>query len=334
MGEIKGMNEKVSVIMPIYNVEKYLRESIESVLNQTYGNFELFLVDDGSPDNCPKIIDEYAQMDKRIIAIHQDNAGVDAARNNAIDRANGKYIAFIDSDDAYEKKYLELLVNAIEKNSCDMSVCSFIPFGIENPPKFKTISEQTVDRNSAVELLLGYNSVNGYVWNKLFKRELIDEHNIRFQDGYWACDDVLFAGSYMHYCKNIVIIENPLYRYRQVASGANRVRYSGVAFDQRWMSSFNVTAYFKNLYRDKMVEDACDMHEAREASIVLRAVAASNYSGPECDRLLEIVKKNVWKFIKSKKSSYFQKISVLLTCISPKLELYVWKKINGIKNDN
>lgn len=66
-----------------------------------------------------------------------------------------------------------------------MSVCSFIPFGIENPPKFKTISEQTVDRNSAVELLLGYNSVNGYVWNKLFKRQLIDEHNLRFQDGYW-----------------------------------------------------------------------------------------------------------------------------------------------------
>lgn len=123
MGEIKGMNEKVSVIMPIYNVEKYLRESIESVLHQTYGNFELFLVDDGSPDNCPQIIDEYAQMDKRIIAIHQDNAGVDAARNNAIDRANGKYIAFIDSDDAYEKKYLELLVNAIEKI---LAICQYV----------------------------------------------------------------------------------------------------------------------------------------------------------------------------------------------------------------
>lgn len=84
----------------------------------------------------------------------------------------------------------------------------------------------------------------------------------------------------MYYCKNVAIIEKPLYRYRQVASGANRVRYSGVAFDQRWMSSFNVTAYFKNLYRDKMVEDACDLHEAREASIVLRAIAASNYSDP------------------------------------------------------
>lgn len=77
------------------------------------------------------------------------------------------------------------------------------------------------------------------------------------------------------------------------------------------------------------MEDACDLHEAREASIVLRAIAASNYSGPEYARLLEIVKKNVWKFIKSKKSSYFQKVSVLLTCISPKLELYVWKKSMG-----
>lgn len=322
--------EKVSVLMPIYNVEKYLKESIESVLAQTYRNFELILVDDGSPDECGKIIDEYAKQDDRVIAIHQENTGVDAARNNAIKHAIGKYIAFIDSDDAYESRYLELLVNAIEMTHSDMAVCSFTPFGTENPPKFKKIQKQVVNRNTAVEMLLGYNSVNGYVWNKLFKKEIIDDHDIRFEDGYWACDDILFAGNYMYYCNNISIIDDALYRYRQVASGANRVRYSGVPFEKKWMSSFMVTKHFKELYLNKNIENACDLHEAREASIVLRAIAASGYSGSEYKKLFDVVKKNKWKFIKSQSSSYFQKLSVLLTCVSPKLELKVWKNINKV----
>lgn len=322
--------EKVSVLMPIYNVERYLKECIESVLMQTYRNFELILVDDGSPDGCGKIIDEYAKRDDRVIAIYQENAGVDAARNNAIRHATGKYITFIDSDDAYESRYLELLVDAIERTQSDMAVCSFTPFGVKNPPKFKKIQKQVVDRNTAVKLLLGYNSVNGYVWNKLFKKEIIDDHGIHFEDGYWACDDVLFAGNYMYHCKSISIIDDSLYRYRQVASGANRVRYSGIPFEKKWMSSFEVTKHFKELYLNKDVENACDLHEAREASIVLRAIAASGYNGPEYEKLIDIVKKNEWKFIKSQSSSYFQKLSVLLTCMSPKLELKVWKIINKV----
>ena len=324
------MMEKVSVIMPIYNVEKYLSESIESVLNQTYSNFELILVEDGSPDGCASIVDAYAKKDKRVIPIHQKNAGVDAARNNGINLATGTYIAFIDSDDAYEKNYLALLVKAIEDNKCDMAVCSFTPFGVDNPPKFKAIPEQVVERNSAVKMLLGYNSVNGYVWNKLFKKDIIDKYNICFEDGYWACDDVLFAGNYLYHCNKIAIITNRIYRYRQVASGANRVRYSGVPFEKKWMSSFLVTEHFKELYNNKEVEYACNLHDAREGSIVLRAIAASNYSGPEYDKLLSIVKKNKWAFIRSKNSSYFQKLSVFLTSISPKLELKVWKTINKV----
>lgn len=322
--------EKVSVLMPIYNVEKYLRESIDSVLKQTYPDFELILVDDGSPDGCGKIIDEYANKDDRVIAIHQKNAGVDAARNNAIGRATGKYIAFIDSDDAYEKNYIERLVEAIEQDDSDMSVCGFVPFGIDNPPKFKTISKRTVNSNTAIKLALGYNSVNGYVWNKLFKKEIMEREHILFEDGYWACDDILFTGNYIYHCKKISIIEDALYRYRQVASGANRVRYSGIPFDRKWMSSFKVTGHFKDIYQDPDVELACNLHEVREASIVLRAIAASGYKGDEYKELIGIIRKYSFKFITDKYSSYYQKMSVILTFISPKLELLVWKLLNKI----
>lgn len=322
--------EKVSVLMPIYNVEKYLRECIESVLRQTYPNFELILVDDGSPDNCGKIIDEYAKQDNRVIAIHQENAGVDAARNNAINHATGKYIAFIDSDDAYEENYLERLVEVIEQDDCDMSICGFIPFGIDNPPKFKTISKRVVSGSTAIKLALGYNSVNGYVWNKLFKRSIVEKEYIRFEDGYWACDDILFTGNYIYYCKKVSVIEDTLYRYRQVASGANRVRYSGVTFDKKWMSSFKVTSHFKDIYKNSDVELACNLHEVREASIVLRAIAASGYKGNEYNELIAIIRKYILSFVLDKNSSYYQKMSVLLTFISPKLELMVWKLLNKI----
>ena len=323
------MKEKVSILMPIYNVEKYLRECIDSIIIQTYSNFELILVDDGSPDNCGKIIDEYEKKDKRVIAIHQKNAGVDAARNNAINHAKGKYIAFVDSDDAYEINYLEKLICAIENNGSDMAVCSFIPFGIENSPKFKIVSERTVNNISAMQLALGYNSVNGYVWNKLFKREIIEKYHLRFEDGYWACDDILFTGNYIYHCKKVSIISDPLYRYRQVASGANRVRYSGVPFDKKWMSSFKVTEHFKILYKNESVKRACNLHEVREASIVLRAMAASGYKGIEYKKLINIIRKYAVKFIFDMNSSYYQKMSVLLTFISPKLELLIWKLLNN-----
>ena len=319
----------VSVLMPIYRVEKYLPESIESVLNQTYHNLELILVDDGSPDKCPELVDSYAKRDQRIVAVHQKNSGVDAARNNALDLAKGKYIAFIDSDDAYEPNYLKTLVYYAEKSQSELVSCSFIPFGVDNPPKFKLLPTQECDRDTAVEYLLGYNSFNGYVWNKLFLKSLIQKNHLRFQDGYWACDDVLFAGNYLYYCKRIKILEDALYRYRQVPSGANRVRYSGkVPFQKKWLSPFKVTDHFKELYKSEKVVKACELHEVREAGIALRAMVASKYQGEEYGELRKLVRKKAGAFYRSRGSSTYQKFSIFLTQVSPKLELSVWRLMN------
>ena len=116
-------NSKISIIVPIYNVEKYLRKCIDSILNQSYDNLQIILVDDGSPDNCPKICDEYLNKDNRIQVIHKSNGGLSSARNAGIKVANGKYIAFIDSDDYIELNMIEKLVNAIEKSNADLCIC-------------------------------------------------------------------------------------------------------------------------------------------------------------------------------------------------------------------
>ena len=115
----------ISVIVPVYKVEQYLPQCIESIINQTYRNLEIILIDDGSPDNCGKICEEYAQKDKRIKVFHKKNGGLSDARNYGIARASGEYLAFVDSDDWIEPDMYEVLVNWIEDHQTDIVSCGF-----------------------------------------------------------------------------------------------------------------------------------------------------------------------------------------------------------------
>ena len=116
------MNPKISIIVPVYKVEKYIHKCIDSILAQTFTDFELILVDDGSPDNCGKICDEYAKEDSRIVVIHKDNGGVSDARNIGISRANGEYIGFVDSDDYIDKDMYKNLYESCLNNKADISI--------------------------------------------------------------------------------------------------------------------------------------------------------------------------------------------------------------------
>ena len=126
------------IIVPIYNVEKYLRKCIESILNQTLENIEVILINDGSTDNCGKIIDEYEKQDKRVISIHKENGGQSSARNMGLDIAKGKYIGFIDSDDYIDEYMYESLYNAIENSKADICVC-----GRESYSEFSQLNYKT-----------------------------------------------------------------------------------------------------------------------------------------------------------------------------------------------
>ncbi|MGI6499315.1 MAG: glycosyltransferase family 2 protein [Anaerostipes sp.] len=117
--------EKVSIIIPVYGVEAYLAECLESLINQTYENLEIIVVDDESPDQCPKICDEFAERDKRIIVIHQKNKGAAGARNTGLKAATGNYICFVDSDDKVKEDYVKVLVDTLKENNADIVVCSF-----------------------------------------------------------------------------------------------------------------------------------------------------------------------------------------------------------------
>jgi len=202
------MNEKkVSVIVPVYNTEKYLDCCINSVLNQTYDNFESLLIDDGSNDNSSNICDNYALKDNRIKVIHQENQGVSGARNRGIKESNGEYIAFIDSDDWWHKDFLLYIVNELEK--FDFSICEVIRYidGIENPyPKYNC------DTNKWCWPII--NSYNVSMYYGVFNKKILINNNIQFTNNRKTGEDQEFTYKYMLHCKNIGIVPQAKYYYR------------------------------------------------------------------------------------------------------------------------
>ena len=167
----------VSVIVPIYKVENVLHYCIDSILNQTYKDFELILVDDGSPDNSGKICYDYAEKDSRIKVIHKKNGGLSDARNVGMAVATGEYISFIDSDDYVSDDFFECLLDIMNKENSDIAECSVVKFYEDN--RFDEFSDdlsvKTYDTQDAMSALIAENQFHQHVWNKLYKTELVKD---------------------------------------------------------------------------------------------------------------------------------------------------------------
>ena len=206
----------LSIIVPIYKVEKYLHECIDSIICQTYTNLEIILVDDGSPDNCPQICDEYVKIDKRIVVIHRENGGLSAARNSGIDICKGDYICFVDSDDVLHPQYCEFLLKGIKEKNVEFCACISKPFFDEEVfDCSKPILSFTICTMKWQDYL--YNNRMS-VWNRIYKRNLFDK--VRFKEGR-IHEDIFFAADLMDSLleKNVAVIEATLYFARQRADG-------------------------------------------------------------------------------------------------------------------
>lgn len=173
---------KVSVVIPVYNVEMYLDRCVESVINQTYENLEIILVDDGSLDRCPMICDGWKEKDKRIIVVHKKNGGLSDARNNGIDIATGDYIAFVDSDDFIELNMIERMINAIIINDADIATCGRFIYDGEIKSRPQSFQEsKLLSGEEAIANLFRGKLIEEAAWDKLYKKELFND--IRFPTG-------------------------------------------------------------------------------------------------------------------------------------------------------
>jgi glycosyltransferase involved in cell wall biosynthesis len=202
----------VSVVIPIYNVEQYLNESIDSVLAQTYKKLEIILVDDGSPDNSGKIADEYAVKDKRIKVIHKKNGGLSDARNAGIKIATGEYITFIDSDDYVHVKFIDILLDSALGQEIDIVQCN----STRDETKMTTSNkkQRVITGAQAFISLMNYSTILPTAWGKLYKTKLFSENGIKYPIGK-KFEDTYTTYKLCYFAKKVSTVEGKLYFYRK-----------------------------------------------------------------------------------------------------------------------
>ncbi|OJH47577.1 glycosyltransferase family 2 protein [Lactococcus lactis] len=234
------MSELISVIVPVYNVKEYLEECIRSIINQTYENLEIILVDDGSTDGSSEICDEYAARDKRIRIIHKENGGLSSARNVGINHANGLYISFVDSDDWLELDLYKILYGAIKATNADIAACGRYLASESGKLKMHCSDEQRIySRKEALKEIFQLGSIDVAAWDKLYHRSVIEE--IRFPEGE-INEDTAVVYEVFNNVKKLVHVGCPLYNYRVRIGSITKSGYS---------QKFDVVfEHCKKLYRD------------------------------------------------------------------------------------
>lgn len=214
----------ISIIVPVYNVEKYLDKCVESIIRQTYENLEIILVDDDSPDNCPRMCDLWAQKDSRIKVLHIENKGVANARNTALKIAHGDYIGFVDSDDYIEKDMYEHLYNLIRANNADIAVCDY---QINDDDRGEA-TEKLLSKLDALKIVVTGDYKFGVLWNKLYKKEMLQ--NIEMPD--LVCSEDLVFNYYAFKNANTVAQSNlKLYHYFQNTNSTVHKKFDKSNYD-------------------------------------------------------------------------------------------------------
>ncbi len=205
-------NKLITVVVPCYNNEKYLPKCIESILNQTYSNLEIILVNDGSTDNSIAVINEYAKKDKRIVVIDQKNQGVSVARNTAIDIAKGEYLSFVDSDDIISLDYFEVLMDSLTRNDADIAICRALRFveGEEIVKPAEEYNEEVFNREEVIENLIVKGDFYDFPSTKLYKKVLFE--NERYAEGRVYEDSSIIFKLYEK-CKKVVVNNQKNYFY-------------------------------------------------------------------------------------------------------------------------
>ena len=233
---------KVSVVIPVYNSEKYIEKCLESVINQTYKNIEIIIINDGSKDNTGKLVKRYKEKDERIIYLEQKNNGVSSARNKAIQVSSGEYIIFVDSDDTVDKDYVKLLLSTIEKESLDIVACGYTDISVYGIIKLNDFykDKTLIGKNDFIKYI--FTGVGGTLWGKIFKSKIIKENNIKMNEEIFMCEDMLFVLKYATKCTSFGAIKEHLYNY-------NRINDNSIS------SKINF-AYYNNLITViKLIED-------------------------------------------------------------------------------
>lgn len=274
----------ISVIVPVYNVELYLSYCIESILSQSYMDFELLLIDDGSTDSSSLICDKYAAEDSRIKVVHNDNQGVSYSRNVGLKLAKGEYIAFCDADDCYKKDFLFKMFDAMNCCNYDLVICnySYLTGSVEHQVISGASGE--TDKNEVYRRIFIDNTIGGFVWNKLFRKELIE--GLFFEEDMQICEDTFFVCKLLKKIEKIFYINEPLYLYRLREGSA--ISNMKNMFD--YYGNLKYAIVFEKIILEKIVEYP-NTNYVKAGECVLAIGCKCDYLNLEKNHDREIIKK-------------------------------------------
>ncbi len=307
----------ISVIVPVYKVEKYLDRCLESIVNQTYTNLEIILVDDGSPDNCPQMCDDWASKDSRIKVIHKENNGVAEARNCGLDSAKGELIGFVDSDDWTEPNLFETLLDNLISHNADISVCGY-QINTEEDVEADT---REVEQADALKLIAQGYYKYGVLWNKLYRKDVTE--GVKMPP--FACsEDLVFNYfAFKNNSKKIVECNSKLYHYFQNQESTVHGKFSKGAFD---------AVYAKEIILENEKKTEIEKYAIKglinSCFVVLSGCIQNDMFTEESNSLIEIIKKHKKEIFTSVLYSNSQKLKTFLLCISKKAYIQTIKRIH------
>lgn len=265
------MNPTVSIIVPVYNAEKYINRCIDSVLCQEYTDFELILTDDGSTDASGAICDSYAAADSRVKVFHKPNTGVSDTRNFAIKQARGTYLQFLDSDDWITPDATKLFVRAAMENNCDMVIADFYRVvGKRVSPKGDIDEEGLLNRDAFASHMMTNPAAfyYGVLWNKLYRRDIVEKYRLRMDEKISWCEDFLFNLEYILHSETFYVLQTPVYYY--VKTEGSLVS-QGMSFSKTFKMKLMMFNYYNHFYKHILDEKEYEKNRLQVYSFLVKA---------------------------------------------------------------
>lgn len=313
-------DDLISIIIPIYKVEKYIERCINSVLSQTYSNIEIILIDDGSPDMCPSICDNYKLIDSRIQVIHKENGGLSDARNKGINISKGKYITFVDSDDYIENDYVEFLYKTILKEDSDIAICSYQSvYGNRMIIKQLEHREYILNSEETLEKMLYQKEFNVSAWAKLYKRELFE--NIEFPKGK-IFEDAFTTYKLVMKAKKISVNLEIKYNYM---IRSNSILTS--EFNEKKMlliDAYNKMGRDIQIKYPKLTNAVIRAEVYANISTLRQMIFAKNRLIDDEKKIRKFIVKNRKHVLYNKECAFRDKVAIILICININIFKVFW----------